>query len=364
MTIADLKVNYGIAQAWYDLGLSGDPPDRDGVVRCPWPERHRNGDAHPSFSISNSGRRFKCFGCAEGGDVVDFVCFVLGIDTASALQWIAKIAGVSTVSRRQKPWQSVTNRRSKHEGTNLDPTARPRERSILSKPASMPTDVKTFWYTGCEYLRRRSDILAKIDHWRAWPEGTSAQLLQDGLISAPIVKGRPGIAFPVQKPTENGWIQIGFHYRLKPRNGERQNWFYVPRGLPALPFVLGSGYSETARCVIVFEGQWDAVCFCAAAGWLKHDTSWPEEAVVFGTRGTSGWRSLLDYWPFSREANVLLFPDADEAGRTWRGEFCERLKPLCREIVVRTATGAAKDFTDVFRKEELSPMEICKLLAS
>ena len=326
MTIETLKASYFIADAWRDLGLPGDPPSRDGVVRCPWPERHRNGDAHASFSIYDGGRSFQCFGCAVRGDVVDLVCLVLGIDTASALQRIAERASVSMVSRRQKSRQRVTNRWSKHEGTNLDPTARPRERSILSKSASMPTDVEAHWHAGCEYLRRRSEIMAKIDHWRAWSEGTSAQLLEDGLISAPTVNGGPGIAFPVQKPTEYGWVQIGFHYRPKPRNGERQNWFYVPRGLPALPFVLGSGYSETARCVIVFEGQWDAVCFCAAAGWLAHDTAWPEGVVVFGTRGTSGWRPLLDHWSFPRKATIFLFPDNDPAGQAWRGEFCERLK--------------------------------------
>ena len=57
MKIAELKADYSIANAWRDLMLPGDLPDRDGVARCPWPERHRNGDAHPSFSIYDGGRR-------------------------------------------------------------------------------------------------------------------------------------------------------------------------------------------------------------------------------------------------------------------------------------------------------------------
>jgi DNA primase len=47
---------------------------RNGKGRCPFHE-----DKTPSFSIK--GDRFKCFGCGESGDMVDFVKRYYGLDT-------------------------------------------------------------------------------------------------------------------------------------------------------------------------------------------------------------------------------------------------------------------------------------------
>ena len=38
---------------------------------CPYPERHPNGDAHPSFAINVQSTWFKCWGCGHAGPFTD-----------------------------------------------------------------------------------------------------------------------------------------------------------------------------------------------------------------------------------------------------------------------------------------------------
>lgn len=50
---------------------------------CPF---HR--DRTPSFTIYDGGRRFKCFGCGAGGDVLDFVSRAYGVDLSGAARML------------------------------------------------------------------------------------------------------------------------------------------------------------------------------------------------------------------------------------------------------------------------------------
>lgn len=49
-------------------------------------------DKHPSLSIK--GERWKCWGCGEGGDVIDFTAKYYRLDTKDALKLLADRAGI------------------------------------------------------------------------------------------------------------------------------------------------------------------------------------------------------------------------------------------------------------------------------
>lgn len=72
-----------IPQLWRFYGLKGKPGSS-----CPSPLRR---DLKPSFSIYDEGRRWHDFGTGEGGDAVDFVAKVEGLDMSAAarrlIQW-------------------------------------------------------------------------------------------------------------------------------------------------------------------------------------------------------------------------------------------------------------------------------------
>jgi len=49
------------------------PISHRGVGHCPWPEHHKNGDAHPSFAVSPRTGRWYCYTAGLSGDAFDFV---------------------------------------------------------------------------------------------------------------------------------------------------------------------------------------------------------------------------------------------------------------------------------------------------
>ena len=54
---------------------------REWTARCPFHQ-----DRSPSFTIYDGGRRFKCFGCGAGGDVLDFVQRAYGLNLPDAVR--------------------------------------------------------------------------------------------------------------------------------------------------------------------------------------------------------------------------------------------------------------------------------------
>ena len=93
---------------------------------------------------------------------------------------------------------------------------------------------------------------------------------------------------------------IGFHCRLKPSaRDEKASWRFVPneqehqQTTPALPFIIGGSWFDTARLLIITEGQWDSLTFALAAGWLGEGCIWPERVCIIGIRGAQGVNPFL-----------------------------------------------------------------------
>ena len=63
--------------------------DRHGKALCPFHQ-----EKTPSFSIKREDNIFKCFGCGEGGDAIDFVAKIKGIEALEAARLIAEMYGI------------------------------------------------------------------------------------------------------------------------------------------------------------------------------------------------------------------------------------------------------------------------------
>ncbi|MEE8105712.1 MAG: toprim domain-containing protein, partial [Planctomycetota bacterium] len=60
-----------LRQALADLLNLEAPPEPGTAIRCVYPERHKNGDAHPSLVIAKDGARATCRACGFGGGLLD-----------------------------------------------------------------------------------------------------------------------------------------------------------------------------------------------------------------------------------------------------------------------------------------------------
>jgi DNA primase len=71
--------------------------DRYGKALCPF-----HNEKTPSFSIKSEDNIFKCFGCGEGGDAIDFVAKYKGVEPVEAAKMIAEMYGIDDNQRGEK----------------------------------------------------------------------------------------------------------------------------------------------------------------------------------------------------------------------------------------------------------------------
>ena len=93
------SVNISDVVEYYGLKL-----DRNDKALCPF---HK--EDTPSFSIKKDTNTYKCFGCGEGGDVIDFVSKLKGIEPLEAAKLIAEDFNISV----------YTNKTSKPKKNNI-----------------------------------------------------------------------------------------------------------------------------------------------------------------------------------------------------------------------------------------------------
>ena len=352
--IADIKASYFIYDAWRDENCPGQPSRR---VSSPFRE-----DRHESFSVYDEGKRWKDFATGESGDVINFICKARACKTAEAVLIISKRLGWE-----KRTFESDEVHRSiKPKLKAITPSSlrNSKENETSFEPKEMPADVASIWIDGLSHLRNNLRFQKSLDKWRCWPSGTSVEFAESGLMGTPILRGKRGLAFIVQYPTKNGLINVGFHHRFRAKGLIRASWTYQPKGIPSVPFVLGAGYFRTVRLVIITEGQYDCIAFCAAAGWLSNDTSWPENITAFGIRGSTSWKVFIEHWQpvWPEAARFLLIIDNDNAGRSWLSEFATELSQYSESVTVLTPQSDGEDFTDIQRHSSLDNVDIMHLL--
>jgi hypothetical protein len=318
------------------------------VARCPAHE-----DRTPSLSISegDDGRvLLKCFaGCSFEEIVV-----ALGLQ-------------MKDLFRADSP--RVLPLKSSH--------SKPSQSEVVPVVPRMPKSVSEVWWEGVDYLQGQPKHIENISNYRSWPAPFVNYLVESLAISTPKQWDERGIAWLVVVPEgERGDMRtrpVGYHVRLKETKDGKKPWFYRPcdkldgQSIPALPFELGD--FDSARLLIIAEGEWDIVSFALAAGWLGDGCVLPQGVGLIGIRGAGGTDVFLRYyrpfWP--KNVNCLVIPDSDTAGKKWYtgpDSFVSKLKPLCRKVAVVHCAAGAKDFNELYRRQSVGPEDISELLKS
>ncbi len=318
ITIEELKLRYNVEDAWRDENLEGEPSRS---TRSPFRE-----DRKPSFSVFDNGQKWKDHGTGESGDVFSFIQRSRDCSFREALRIVLdRVGGVSIGNRRFK--------KLKKGKTSPDSVNSKTKRESFDE---LDGELAISWKEGIRFLQDSKSKCEEIDIWRKWPLGTTSSLCYDGLISFPNLNGNRGIAFPVDAKKDSEWILIGIHF-LNQNSGD---WFFYPNSqygekkTTPLPFILGYGFLNSSKLLIITEGQWDCISFAAWSGWLDSETSWPEGIVCVGIRGAHNWRKLIEYHKWPKTASIVLIPDNDAAGMTWKGEFLEALRMRSSKVSV------------------------------
>ncbi len=87
-----------------------EPRLRIGLQSCPLPG-HRNGDAHPSLSVSQNGKLFNCFSQHGGGDIFTWFELQQGVDFNTAKKKLAEKTGLEKDS-------TIKEQNEEREGKN------------------------------------------------------------------------------------------------------------------------------------------------------------------------------------------------------------------------------------------------------
>lgn len=95
----------------YDLlDKYGFQPNRRGFIQCPF-----HSEKTASLGIYQNGRRWKCFGCGAGGDVISFAQRLFGLSFAQAVTRLECDFGLNT--DRPDRGREAVERRTREQAT-------------------------------------------------------------------------------------------------------------------------------------------------------------------------------------------------------------------------------------------------------
>ncbi len=328
---------------------------------CPFHDDRSN-----SFSVfpRDSGEwAWNCFAGCGGGDAPAFLAKLDGLSNEEGCRRYIELAGARSGDRRA---QRQIVRAQTSAG-----------RAVLEEPKPMPPSVVEAWREGVDRVQAHPLFAAELARWRGWPESFAEYLIGCGTISTPLHQGERGTAFQVVAPVgargAMTTLPIGYHVRLKPSAAEEKaTWRYMPneathgQRTPSLPFILGD--FETARVLVITEGQWNLLTFALAAGWLGNGCGWPPGVGMIGIRGANGTGAFLkhyrQYWP--ENVTCLVLADFDKAGSGWTAGarcFATELGAISTKVVV-VDCAPHKDFNALYKAGSVGPADIDVLLRS
>jgi hypothetical protein len=328
------------------------------------------GEAGKSLSVCIAGPRVGMF--------CDFATSERGSNLI-ALYLQARSVPFAEGMRRCEEWLlgSLSSRKELVNATKGDKRVISYGPSESAPINAIPDFALAQWSEGIDYLFSNPIVTEELGLSRGWPTDFTFHAIETGLISMPRYGAVRGIAFQVVAPEiEKGRMVkklIGYHIRLGGRlQGERPAWRYVPnesrhgQRTPALPMILGD--FESAKLLVITEGEWDALTFGLAARWLGEGCDWPKGIGLIGIRGASSVNVFLRYyrpfWPVG--VNCLVVADADQAGRRWYSgtdSFATKLSAISRKVAV-VDCAPHKDFNELYWRASLSSDDIAELLAS
>lgn len=264
------------------FGLRNVSMRGDGVnilASCPYAANHRNGDAHPSFSINLDLGVYICYGCGEKGNLVKLAQDVLGMTTVQAYDAVYGDLSPEEVSRlidgRQMP------------GRPSGGVVAPLEADIL------------------EWARNETGYWA----WRGFAQQTVGEWMlgYDPLSNRAVV--------PVRFKGEFvGWSKRRLDERDSPK------WLHF-KGMDRSRTLFGYDRADGRSCVVV-EAPLSVVML---------DQQGIKGAVAtFGCEMSQGQADIIR----ARYDSVTMFYDPDEAGRKGTERALKMLAPFCDVKVV------------------------------
>ena len=255
------------------------------IAICPF---HDEGTPSLHLHETADGGWFKCFGCDAKGDALNYLKLRHGMDVPSALEYMG---GRSTSTPINVPVRTIAP-------------------EVVVEPIGAEDLVA--WGESCDLFPDEVENLAK---WRGLRQEVIEWAARRRLCGRVSYMGATREAFAILRADG---AMLGEHIRLAPKSSgnssSKASWRYRPSGIGAWPFaVVPSAGISGVKYVFVTEGQWDALALIDVMGWEK---SWPESIAVFGMRGATSWKKLLEY-TFDPKASFFLIADHDAAGERW-----------------------------------------------
>lgn len=279
---------------------------------CPSPDHP---DRHPSFTVTDgpTGQRWRCWSqCARGGDALDLVAWLEGLDLGEAAVWLRRYLGDPDTAgpARSRP---TGPSKAKRERAPLPTTSRPPEEAAGRLLAGYLAD-------------------------RGWPPHTAELYGLEVVLAA---RGRPAVRHPFYAVTGSTEVELdSWQDRLLHHDPERDGgkWHAAP-GRPLRLWNLPGLEAEELTAVVIAEGPADGITADLA---LHHR---PEVAAV-AVAGSEGWRS--SWAPMLTGLQVVIATDADTAGDNLAEKIAADLDSLA-EVARACLPDGVNDLTELGR---------------
>jgi DNA primase len=274
----------------------------------------------PSLVVFPTEQRWYCFGaCSTGGDVFDFVMKLKGWDFSTALEELARRAGVELKPLTPELRQAIEEQRE-YEAA-LDQAADCLAQRLQEVPAA----------------------LAHV-HARGWPEATVQEERIGYANGWPLLGPRNARARQVLENLNCWAAKVGgaivYVHRdagrvvyLSGRSIEGKHHYNPPSDIagPRCPY-LNAAYSRRAEELVVIEGQ---ACAITLGGWRI-------PALALAGSGVTG--DLASRLRRHAESGcvVYLVPDGD--GKTKVEDVVEAVGPLLRVVDLPKGAGDVNDY--------------------
>ncbi len=343
--IERIKASNELSAVVAERGIEVKRKGRHLVASCPFHE-----EEEASFTITPGKGLYHCFGCGAAGDVIGFVTKHDKVSFGSALDVLARRAGL-TLSKLMEdrprvlaktPPEALTSPNG-NGSVNPHPIPSPREGTAL-----LARVIDHYHKTFCEradaqeYLKKRG--LTDPDILRAfkvgYADGSLLKLLpkegevRDQLLSLGVVteEGREllggCIVVPIPDPLSGEWTTLYGRGMRTPRH------CYLPGPLRG---VLNYQAARASEEVILAESILDALSFHQAG-----------IAIAIPLYGTNGFTpDHADLLKRERVKRVILALDGDAAGRKATAAMKERLTSLGIAVRVMPYPPNLKDPNEV-----------------
>ena len=295
----------------------------------------------PSFTVFTSNKNFYCFGCGAGGDVITFIMRIENLDYTSAVEFLAKRAGIEIPKSGN---EETTFKRSRFYEMNRD-TAKFFHSKLINGEVPM------------NYLKNRGLSASLIKHFGLGYAPNDFGSLTDYLHSLgykdeemtagflcgisnktkrPYDYFRDRVIFPIIDVTGN---VVAFGGRVmgdsmpKYLNSSDTPVFKKSRHLYALNFAK----NHCADTIILCEGYMDVIAL--------HGAGFQNAVATLGTAITPDHARILKRYT----KNVIISYDSDEAGQ----RAADKAFRLLGEVGLDTKIlklGDVKDPDDYIKK--------------